>query len=300
VGTFRAASRKDIKPIVCPACGSIGYPSDDELFEIRGQLEGKPVRRCVRCGTGLFIRPLRKPRVIPHNLWVRMQESWQAEFNAPVSSPKEECPELQMARSLLELADGSETDPETRATYLLEAAPRLMTYYCTQEGMTPWEAFTATADHLQDVGWSFELTTLICRRVGVPIDEYGRLPDAEQRRRDPTAFDLSELGWTHIRDILLEQWSRCDRADMTHAECFSQTIIGCGDDLSYFSSESAIMLFRLAGLPIYEIADSIRESADAKVAGEVIRCRCGCGEAVQPPNKAYVNKSHQSLHMQAS
>jgi hypothetical protein len=31
----------------------------------------------------------------------------------------------------------------------------------------------------------------------------------------------------------------------------------------------------------------------------VTTCKCGCGEAVKPPNKAYVNKEHQIDHLLA-
>jgi hypothetical protein len=31
----------------------------------------------------------------------------------------------------------------------------------------------------------------------------------------------------------------------------------------------------------------------------VIECRCGCGETVRPPNKAYVNTEHRLAHMVA-
>ena len=34
-------------------------------------------------------------------------------------------------------------------------------------------------------------------------------------------------------------------------------------------------------------------------AGLVIECRCGCGETVKPPNKAYVDNEHRLAHMVA-
>lgn len=104
-----------MKPIVCPACGSIGYPSDEELFEIRGQLNGKAVRKCTRCGTGLFVRSLRKPQAIPHNLWVRMQESWRVNFDARVPTTaivNEKPSDLEMALALYERALEDEATTE--------------------------------------------------------------------------------------------------------------------------------------------------------------------------------------------
>lgn len=68
------------KTIICPACGNRGDSSDDIHFEVRGQHHGRPVRKCLRCGTGLYVKMLGRPQAIPHDTWVRMREIWQAEF----------------------------------------------------------------------------------------------------------------------------------------------------------------------------------------------------------------------------
>jgi hypothetical protein len=75
----------------------------------------------------------------------------------------------------------------------------------------------------------------------------------------------------------------------------------CGKILSLFSTRDPLnYIFRLSGLPADDIFDAFNKMGAEMEASEAIRCRCGCGEAVQPPNKAYMNKSHQSRHMQAS
>jgi hypothetical protein len=163
-----------VKPIVCPACGSMGYPSDEELFEIRGQREGKPVRKCTRCGTGLFIRPLRKPQVIPHNLWVRMQELWQVEFDPPTTTSvvNEKPSELEMARSLYEWALDDELTAEQSFSHLVSGTVHMITHFCTQENMTPLESTGATLLHLRGLGFS-EASISIIQAAGVPLSDDG-------------------------------------------------------------------------------------------------------------------------------
>jgi transcriptional regulator NrdR family protein len=66
--------------IRCPTCGSQAAASDESKFDVRGAFQGKPVRRCRACGTGLFIRFAGRPQVIDDELWARMQGSWAKSF----------------------------------------------------------------------------------------------------------------------------------------------------------------------------------------------------------------------------
>lgn len=285
-----------MKPIVCPACGSIGYPSDEELFEIRGQLEGKPVRRCTRCGTGLFIRPLRKPQVIPHNLWVRMQEVWQAESDSPTTTSvvNEKPSELEMAGSLYERALEGEATKEQSIVYLTGGTVRMITHFCTKEGMTPMESAEATGLHLQGMGFSFESAISIIQAAGVPLSDDGRLRGDNDGPFEATPYHMTRDGWDVIRKLVLEEWNRCVDVHMTAVESITEMLSGkCGEILSVFSPESPLVVFRLSGLPADDIVDACNELG-AEEEAKVVRCRCGCGEAVQPPNTAYVNRSHQS------
>lgn len=70
--------------ITCPLCGNRGDQNgDDEFraFEVRGQFQGKAVRKCTKCGNGLMVGLfsgiwLGKPDVIPEELWRQMNEVW--------------------------------------------------------------------------------------------------------------------------------------------------------------------------------------------------------------------------------
>ena len=70
----------------CPKCGNSGEADADPAvaFEVRGQFEGSPVRKCVRCGAGIVVGrgflggP--KPRLIPAEIWKRMEDMWEQEF----------------------------------------------------------------------------------------------------------------------------------------------------------------------------------------------------------------------------
>lgn len=77
------------KEIICPVCGNRGEASIDEksAFEVRGQFQGKAVRKCNNCEAGLFLGPFSgvvfgKPKVIPSDLWKRMEETWKREFGS--------------------------------------------------------------------------------------------------------------------------------------------------------------------------------------------------------------------------
>ena len=74
------------KSLTCPSCGAKGLASDERIFEVRGIFQSKPVRRCTRCGTGMFVKMLGKPREIDPELWRRMQASWSKQFGGPSSS----------------------------------------------------------------------------------------------------------------------------------------------------------------------------------------------------------------------
>ena len=51
----------------------------DAAFEIRGQWQGKPVRKCNACGSGLTVGVFGAKR-IDDGLWARMQDSWNRNF----------------------------------------------------------------------------------------------------------------------------------------------------------------------------------------------------------------------------
>lgn len=63
----------------CPHCKAFG-PRRDELeehWEPRGQLEGKPVRRCRSCGGGFYLRRFGAPRAIEDSVWLEMERAWE-------------------------------------------------------------------------------------------------------------------------------------------------------------------------------------------------------------------------------
>ena len=68
------------KEVTCPACGNRGEATIDDTgaFEVRGQFQGKAVRRCKKCGTGflfgLFFGIIfGKPKAIPSDLLKHME-----------------------------------------------------------------------------------------------------------------------------------------------------------------------------------------------------------------------------------
>jgi hypothetical protein len=69
------------KNIRCPNCNNTGAATIDETgaFEVRGTLEGRPVRRCRACGSGIFLGWLGGAKLSPPDLWKRMEESWRKE-----------------------------------------------------------------------------------------------------------------------------------------------------------------------------------------------------------------------------
>lgn len=75
------------KEIICPKCGNQGKADIDDksAFEVRGQFQGKPVRKCKKCGTGIFLGAFSgvffgKPKIIPPDTWEKMEETWKREF----------------------------------------------------------------------------------------------------------------------------------------------------------------------------------------------------------------------------
>lgn len=75
--------------LTCPSCGAKGEATTNETgaFEVRGQYQGKAVRKCRGCGKGLAIGPfsgglMEKPEVLPADLWRRMETMWEREFGS--------------------------------------------------------------------------------------------------------------------------------------------------------------------------------------------------------------------------
>ena len=75
--------------MMCPLCGNRGESStsidDGAAFEVRGQFEGRAIRKCRKCASGLIVGPLSglfvgKPQVIPKDIWHHMEEIWKREF----------------------------------------------------------------------------------------------------------------------------------------------------------------------------------------------------------------------------
>lgn len=66
--------------ISCP-CGNRGRVGDEVAFAIRGQLQGTPVQKCLRCGRGLFLlRPKGRVKTVPADQWAEMERVWVANF----------------------------------------------------------------------------------------------------------------------------------------------------------------------------------------------------------------------------
>lgn len=102
------------KRIKCPACGARGELGDDVTFEIRGRFQGRAVQRCLSCGSGVFVKPpLGRTEVIPHDLWMKMQERWDEEFG---SGAEEEDTYPSIAQGLQQLFDEA---PDDLSPYLL-------------------------------------------------------------------------------------------------------------------------------------------------------------------------------------
>jgi CheY-like chemotaxis protein len=70
--------------ITCPNCGQRGRTEAwSEEFELRGQWQGKPVRKCHNCGAGMTVVPSltgAKAKLIDEALWDEMEKSWERPF----------------------------------------------------------------------------------------------------------------------------------------------------------------------------------------------------------------------------
>jgi hypothetical protein len=96
------------KQLICPSCGNIGEATIDNAgaFEVRGQFQGKVVRKCNKCGAGLLVGLfsgglLGKPKLVPPDLWGNMQEMWDNEFSP--HSRRESIPASQLGNDLAEM-----------------------------------------------------------------------------------------------------------------------------------------------------------------------------------------------------
>src|SRR2546423_86785 len=81
----RDARRQHQMPTIqCPSCGHRGRTElDSEAFEVRGALEGKPVRKCRSCGAGMTVGlglTGAKAKLIEPALWQEMEASWARAF----------------------------------------------------------------------------------------------------------------------------------------------------------------------------------------------------------------------------
>jgi len=64
-------------------------------FEVRGQLEGKAVKKCKKCGTGLLVGPFSggfwgSPKIVPEKTWSRMEKMWEEGLGGssePINEP---------------------------------------------------------------------------------------------------------------------------------------------------------------------------------------------------------------------
>jgi len=72
--------------ISCP-CGNRGRAGDDVAFEMRGQLRGRPVQKCLTCGQGLILkRPKGRVTLIPPAQWEAMERLWDDEFGDDITT----------------------------------------------------------------------------------------------------------------------------------------------------------------------------------------------------------------------
>jgi hypothetical protein len=68
-------------PIRCPSCRQEGYDSDGSphsTFEQRGRWGADPVRKCLKCGSGLLIKGHRF-EAIPAGRWAAMERYYETE-----------------------------------------------------------------------------------------------------------------------------------------------------------------------------------------------------------------------------
>lgn len=67
--------------IKCPSCGNQGSTHiGSDAFEVRGTWEGKPVRKCLRCGAGMTVGFPKRIKLIEPGVWSQMEGSWGREF----------------------------------------------------------------------------------------------------------------------------------------------------------------------------------------------------------------------------
>lgn len=104
------------KTIICPVCNNSGSTSPSTIFEAddlslkdavktltdekeireyidkwtdsapfssRGTLQGKPVWKCNKCGTGLFVRLFGKPQAIPSKILQDLRNEWELRTGKP-------------------------------------------------------------------------------------------------------------------------------------------------------------------------------------------------------------------------
>ncbi len=71
----------------CPNCGNVGEATIDAggAFEVRGQFEGRAIRKCRSCRAGMAIGPFSgglfgKPKLIPKEIWQKMEQVWGERF----------------------------------------------------------------------------------------------------------------------------------------------------------------------------------------------------------------------------
>jgi len=85
------------RPIHCPTCHQEGYDSvgsPHATFEQRGRWGSHPVRKCLKCGSGLLIKGHRF-EAIPAGRWAAMEQHYETETaredaeaaNAPGAGP---------------------------------------------------------------------------------------------------------------------------------------------------------------------------------------------------------------------
>ena len=66
----------------CPRCGVPGPKWEDEQFEIRGQVEGAPIRKCCppSAEPGLRLASSVGTKEIPGAMWAKMDAAWARTF----------------------------------------------------------------------------------------------------------------------------------------------------------------------------------------------------------------------------
>lgn len=65
--------------IKCPNCGNVGGTGSD-AFQVRGTWQGKPVRKCSTCGSGMTVGFPKRVKLLEPELWARMEASWERGF----------------------------------------------------------------------------------------------------------------------------------------------------------------------------------------------------------------------------